>query len=202
MAICYKKYKRDRRIGVNILGSPKSSLNKRQGRPGQHGRTPARKITDYCKKIHELQKFSIFYGNLPRGTLKKLVLKALSKPGNTREIFTQLLETRLMSVVYRCGWARTIFHARQLVSHYHVFVNGKNVNVGSYKVRKGDVISLSKEMQDNPDVRSALTLDRTKSTYITANNPFSATFLELPTLACISYPAPMNTSLVIEFLKR
>ncbi|MEJ5172152.1 MAG: 30S ribosomal protein S4 [Hydrogenothermaceae bacterium] len=161
-----------RRLGV-FVGGDVDSFNKRNFPPGQHGRIQGRKkLSDYGVRLQEKQKLKYLYGGLREGQFKRYFEEASKTAGNTGVVLLQLLERRLDNVVYRLGFAKTRRQARQLVNHGHFTVNGKKVNIPSYRVDKGDIIevresskslSIFKENLQSRDPRSVpkwLELDR------------------------------------------
>ncbi|PYI43887.1 MAG: 30S ribosomal protein S4 [Verrucomicrobia bacterium] len=142
------KTKVSRRYGVPIFGSSKA-LERKNYPPGMHGpRGSRRKQSEYAIALGEKQKLRYQYGLLER-QFRRIFEKALQKRGVTGETLLQLLETRIDNVVYRLGLANTRSAARQLVSHGHVLVNGRTVNVASYNVKAGDEITI----KDKPKSR-------------------------------------------------
>src|ERR1043166_5086889 len=142
------KTKVSRRYGVPIFGSSKS-LERKNYPPGMHGpKGSRRKQSDYAIALGEKQKLRYQYGLLER-QFRRIFQSALRKRGVTGETLLQLLETRLDNVVFRLGLANTRSGARQLVSHGHVLVNGKTVNISSFNVKAGDEISV----KDKPKTR-------------------------------------------------
>src|SRR5213594_4419985 len=142
------KTKVSRRYGVPIFGSSKA-LERKNYPPGMHGpRGSRRKQSEYAIALGEKQKLRYQYGLLER-QFRRIFEKALKKRGVTGETLLQLLETRIDNVVYRLGLANTRSAARQLVSHGHVLVNGRTVNVASYNVKAGDEITI----KDKPKSR-------------------------------------------------
>jgi small subunit ribosomal protein S4 len=137
-----------RRYGVPLFGSSKA-LERKNYPPGIHGpRGSRRKQSEYAIALGEKQKLRYQYGLLER-QFRRIFEKALQKRGVTGETLLQLLETRIDNVVYRLGLANTRSAARQLVSHGHVLVNGRGVNVASYNVKPGDEITI----KDKPKSR-------------------------------------------------
>jgi small subunit ribosomal protein S4 len=132
-----------RRYGVPIFGSSKS-LERKNYPPGMHGpKGSRRKQSDYAIALGEKQKLRYQYGLLER-QFRRIFQNALRKRGVTGETLLQLLETRIDNVVFRLGLANTRSAARQLVSHGHVLVNGRGVNIASYNVKAGDEITKDK----------------------------------------------------------
>src|SRR5438045_4151384 len=137
-----------RRYGVPIFGSSKS-LERKNYPPGMHGpKGSRRKQSDYAIALGEKQKLRYQYGLLER-QFRRIFQHALRKRGVTGETLLQLLETRIDNVIFRLGFANTRSAARQLVSHGHVLVNGRTVNVASYNVKAGDEIAI----KDKPKSR-------------------------------------------------
>src|SRR3954469_26017233 len=136
------KYKLDRRMGENIWGRPKSPINKRAYGPGQHGQRRKNKVSDFGLQLRAKQKLKAYYGNITEKQFAGLYKKADAKKGNTAEVLIGLLESRLDAVVFRAKFVPTPFAARQFVNHGHVQVNGKRVNIASYSVKPGDVVSV------------------------------------------------------------
>ncbi len=154
--------KLERRLGVD-LGlkgerrlSGKSALQKRPFPPGQHGQRRA-KISEYGMQLREKQKAKFMYG-ISEKQFRKLFKEANAQAGNTGENLIKLLERRLDNVVYRMGFATTRRFARQLVSHGHVLVDGKKVNIPSYRVKAGQKIEIKEKSKNNPQVRRAIEL--------------------------------------------
>ena len=150
------KHRLARREGINILDKNSASLKRRLNiPPGQHGRKRHKRLSEYGLQLREKQKVKATYGILER-QFKRLINSASREKGDTGEILMSLLETRLDNVVYRLGLAKTRTMARQLVSHKHVLVNGKKVNVPSYSVKIPDVISLSPKIKKTANVSKIL----------------------------------------------
>lgn len=161
-----------RRLGV-FVGGDLDSFQKRNFPPGQHGRTQGRKkLSDYGMRLQEKQKLKFLYGGLREGQFRRYFEEAAKTAGNTGVVLLQLLERRLDNVVYRLGFAKTRRQARQLVKHGHFLVNGKKVDIPSYRVDVNDIIEVReksknlaviKENLESKDPRSVprwLELDR------------------------------------------
>src|SRR4029450_10805583 len=132
-----------RALGVALPGLSRKSIEKRPYGPGQHGPTRRKKTpSDYALRLREKQKVRFNYGVSER-VLRRLVEEATRMRGNTGVTLVQLLERRLDNVVFRAGFARTIPGARQLVSHGHIQVNGKTVDRPSYRLRRGDFVTVA-----------------------------------------------------------
>ncbi len=137
--------KRVRREGVNLDGREKMEriLTKRPYGPGVHGPRSFRRTTDYGKQLREKQRARLVFGVMEK-QFRNYFEKSTKMKGDTAENLVRLLEQRLDNVVFRAGFAKTRAAARQLVSHCHIDVNGKIVNIASYQVRPGEIISIRK----------------------------------------------------------
>jgi small subunit ribosomal protein S4 len=131
--------KKSRRLGVDLVGGDKA-FERRPYPPGQHGRT-RQKESEYRNQLHEKQKARLTYGVLEK-QFRRYFVEANRMSGKAGDNLLQILESRLDNVVYRAGFARTRRHARQLVVHGHLLVNGVKVNVPSYRVEEHDVIEV------------------------------------------------------------
>ena len=138
-----------RRFGVALAPSPKYQriLEKRPQPPGQHGaRASRKKIGAYGSRLFEKQKLRAFYGIAER-QMRRYVDEAMRRQGPTGTNLLQILEQRLDAVVYRLGFAPSIWSSRQLVGHGHVLVNGKRIDIPSYEVRPGETVAISEKMK-------------------------------------------------------
>ncbi len=154
--------KLERRLGVD-LGlkgerrlAGKSALEKRPYAPGQHGQRRT-KISDYGLQLREKQKAKFMYG-VSEKQFRALFVEANRRDGNTGSLLIQLLEQRLDNVVYRMGFATTRAFARQLVNHRHILVDGKRVDIPSFKVRAGQKIEVREKSLANPQILRAMEL--------------------------------------------
>ena len=196
------KYKLDRRMGENIWGRPKSPVNAREYRPGQHGQGRRAKLSDYGVQLMAKQKLKGYYGDMTEKQFKRIYKEADRRRGDTGQIFVGLLESRLDAVVYRSKFVPTIFSARQFVNHGHVKVNDKRVNIPSYMVKVGDVIEIREKSRQIPIVIQGMdSPERDVPDYIEVDGP-KATFIRVPTLDEIPYPVVMEPNLVVEFYSR
>ncbi|HEX5262255.1 MAG TPA: 30S ribosomal protein S4 [Phenylobacterium sp.] len=195
------KYKIDRRMGENIWGRPKSSVNRRSYGPGQHGQRRKSKVSDYGIQLRAKQKLKGYYGNITERQFQKIYVEAARRKGNTSENLIALLESRLDAVVYRAKFVPTPFAARQFVNHGHVLVNGKRVNIPSYRVKPGDVVSVRERSRNMALVLEALqSPERDTPDYIEVDGKgMSAKYIRMPELAEVPYPVKMEPNLVIEF---
>ncbi|MDO8295132.1 MAG: 30S ribosomal protein S4 [Caulobacter sp.] len=195
------KYKIDRRMGENIWGRPKSPVNTRSYGPGQHGQRRKSKVSDFGLQLRAKQKLKGYYGNLTEKQFSRTYTEAARRKGNTAENLVGLLEARLDAVVYRAKFVPTVFAARQFVNHGHVLVNGKRVNIASYRVKAGDVVSVREKSRSMALVLEALSSgERDTPDYITVDaRHMAATFVRAPELAEVPYPVKMEPNLVVEF---
>ena len=198
------KHKIDRRLGQNIWGRSKSPLNKRESRPGQHGERRAGKLSDYGQQLRAKQKLKGYYGNIGERQFNSIYKEASRLKGSTSEQLIGLLERRLDAVVYRAKFVPTVFAARQIVSHGHVTVNGKKVNVASFRCRVGDVIELKEKSRQLTVVLEAVkSSERDVPDYIEVDhNKMTAKFNRVPGLSDVPYPVTMEPNLVVEFYSR
>ena len=198
------KYKIDRRLGVNLWGRPKSPYNKREPRPGEHGQINRRKHSDYSLQLVAKQKLKKYYGNITEKQFKKYYKEASAKKGDTGLILIELLERRLDAVLYRMKFSLTVFASRQFVSHGHIKVNGKKINIPSYRISDGDEISLSDKSKQIPSVLLAVqSKDRDVPDYLTVDYvKMKGTFVKAPQIKDVPYPVEMEPNLVIEFYSR
>ncbi|MEX2319622.1 MAG: 30S ribosomal protein S4 [Bauldia sp.] len=198
------KYKIDRRLGQNIWGRPKSPVNRREYGPGQHGQRRKGKVSDFGTQLRAKQKLKGYYGNISEKQFKNIYYEAIRRTGDTSEHLVGLLESRLDAVVYRAKFVQTVFAARQFVNHGHIRVNGKRVNIPSYRVKAGDVISVKDASKQSVVVLESIQLaERDVPDYIDADHSkMTATFARVPALADVPYPVHMEPHLVVEFYSR
>jgi small subunit ribosomal protein S4 len=198
------KYKINRRLGVNLWGRGKSPLARgKENPPGQHGQR-RKKPSDFGTQLMAKQKLKGYYGNISEKQFRRLYDMATSRRGDTSENLIGLLERRLDAVVYRMKFAPTPFGARQFVNHGHIQVNGKRVNIPSYQVKEGDVISVRSRSKDLAIVlESAQSPERDIPDYIEVDHKeMKGKFVRVPKLADVPYPVQMEPNLVVEFYSR
>jgi small subunit ribosomal protein S4 len=198
------KHKIDRRLGENLWGRPKSPLNSRAYGPGQHGQRRKGKTSDYGLQLRAKQKLKGYYGSMTEKAFHKLYVEAARRKGDTGENLIGLLESRLASVIYRAKFVATPFAARQFVSHGHIMVNGKRVNIPSYMVKPGDKIEIKEKSRQLGVVLEAVQLaERDVPEYVdTDHNKMAATYVRVPALSDVPYPVQMEPNLVVEFYSR
>jgi small subunit ribosomal protein S4 len=197
------KYKIDRRLGCNLWGRPKSPFNKRQTGPGQHGGRRG-KLSDYGLQLMAKQKLKGYYANIGERKFRRYFKEADRLRGDTGQNLVGLLEARLDAVIYRSKFVPTMFAARQFVSHKHVTVNGKVVNIPSYQVKEGDVVEVREKAQQLALVQIALEdPSRDVPEYLDVNEKKrKTTFLRVPALEDIPYPVQMEPQMIVEFYSR
>jgi len=195
------KYKLDRRMGENIWGRPKSPINQRSYGPGQHGQRRKNKVSDFGLQLRAKQKLKGYYGNLTEKQFSRTYDEAARRKGNTAEHLIGLLESRLDAIVYRAKFTPTVFSARQFVNHGHVLVNGKRVNIASYRVKAGDVVQVRERSRNMALVLEALQLaERDTPDYLEVDaKGMTAKYVRIPDLAEVPYPVKMEPNLVVEF---
>ena len=192
-------YKQARRVGFSITETGKE-LAKRPYGPGQHGKDRKGKLSDYGVQLKEKQKVRFMYG-LNERQFRKTFDEAAKLQGIHGTNFLRLLESRLDNLVYRAGFASTRRGARQLFNHGHVTVNGKKVDIPSYRVKVGDVISLKEDDKNLKVVEEALSKISKRVDFITYDeNKKEATFVRLPERNELN--ADINEALIVEFYNK
>ena len=195
------KYKIDRRVGENIWGRPKSPVNKRPTKPGQHGQGRRQKTSDFGMQLMAKQKLKFHYGDITEKQFRKTYDEAVRRKGNTAENLIGLLESRLDAFVYRSKFVPTIFAARQFVNHGHVLVNGVKTNIGSFRLKPGDVVQVREKSRNMALVLEALgSPERDLPEYIEVDpKAMTATFVRIPELVDVPYAVVMEPSQVVEY---
>tara|TARA_A100000171_G_scaffold3848_1_gene3152 strand:+ start:1219 stop:1836 length:618 start_codon:yes stop_codon:yes gene_type:complete len=198
------KYKIDRRLGVNLWGRPKSPVNARSYRPGQHGQSRVGKISDYGLQLRAKQQLKGYYGNIGEKQFRRLFQEAVRRRGDTGENLIGLLERRLDAVVYRMKLAPTVFASRQLINHGHFMVNGRRVNIASYQLKDGDTVEVRQKSREFVVILEALqSQEREVPDYIEVDaKGMKGTYLRNPSLSDVPYPVQMEPHLVVEYYSR
>ena len=190
-----------RRFGEPIFG-PSRVLSRKNYPPGIHGRFKrGNKVSEYGRQLMEKQKAKMVYGLLER-QFRRFFEMASRMKGNTGENLLQLLERRLDNVVYRMGFARTRPAARQLVTHGHILVDGKRVNIPSYLVSPGQVIALSPKAQQREALAKTFQ-DQSRAKYPwleVRKSEFAGTFLYVPSRAEI--PENIQERFIVELYSK
>lgn len=192
-------WKVSRRLGISLSGTGKE-LSKRPYAPGQHGPTQRKKISEYGLQLQEKQKLRFMYGVNER-QFRRIFDDAGKMTGIHGENFMILLESRLDNVVYRLGLARTRRAARQLVNHGHITVNGKRVDIASYRLSAGDVIGVREKSRNISAVKEAIEVNNFVPDFLTFDeNKLEGTFTRLPERS--ELPAEITEQLIVEFYSR
>lgn len=191
------RVKKMRALGVEMPGLSRKKIERRPYPPGQHGQG-RRKLTEYGVRLMEKQKLHFNYGVTER-QLRRLVAEALASKQATGEKLLELLERRLDNAVFRAGFAQTIPAARQLVRHGHVLINGKRVDIPSYRISAGEEISLKDKAKENTHVKEALGQPAvSRPAWIEFDDAkLSAKVQSLPDETSI--PFPIDVKMVVEF---
>ena len=186
--------KKCRTLGLDpsILGVNKKS--KRNIRPNA-----SKKLTEYGTQLREKQKARFVYGVMEK-QFYKLYEEATRKEGVTGELLLQYLERRLDNVVYRLGFGSTRRQARQIVSHGHILINGKRVDIASYRVKQGDVITLKEGSSELSVIRESVGQKSVPGWLSLEESTLTAKVLENPTRDAIDFE--INEAMIIEFYSR
>ncbi len=187
-----------RREGFDLFGKG-SKLTRLMVLPGMHGQKRMKSQSQYGKQLREKQKVKRMYGVLEK-QFRKYVTLALKSKGNTGEVLLSSLETRLDNVVFRLGFTSNRPSARQIVSHRHVLVNGKKLNIPSYQVKIGDTISLSSKAVNIEDVKKVLSQKEPKIPSWLRRKAVVGEVLRKPKLDDVIEPISMQD--IIEFYSR
>lgn len=196
-----------RREGADLsLKSPARALDskcKLETKPGQHGASKRARLSDYAVQLREKQKVKRIYGLLER-QFRGVYARAANQKGNTGENLLRILESRLDNVVYRMGFAVTRAQARQMVSHKAVQVNGKTVNLASFQVKPGDLVSIAERARNQLRVQEAVKLseqmDLAPGWLEVDGKKLSGTYKTLPERADL--PSDINEALIVELYSK
>ena len=192
-------YKQARRVGMSLLESGKE-IAKRPYGPGQHGKDRKAILSNYGVQLKEKQKVRFMYG-LSEKQFKKTFNEAGKMKGIHGENFLKLLESRLDNLVYRLGFATTRRGARQLVNHGHILVDGKKVDIPSYRVKVGSTISLKDNSKDMKVVKESLEKIVSRVEFVTFDeNKLEGVYVRMPERGELN--ADIDESLIVEFYNR
>ncbi len=192
-------YKKSRRLGFSTLENGKE-LAKKPYIPGEHGQARRKKLSNYGIQLQEKQKVRFMYG-LNEKQFKRVFEDAGKMKGVHGENLLKLLESRLDNLVYRIGFSTTRKGARQLVNHGHVTVNGKRVDIPSYRVKPGDVISLMDNDKELKVVKESLETLNNRVEYISYDDKkMEATYVRMPERSELN--ADIDEALIIEYYNR
>ncbi|OGU60680.1 MAG: 30S ribosomal protein S4 [Ignavibacteria bacterium GWF2_33_9] len=194
------KVKLSRKIGVNITAKAGKYATKKPYPPGQHGPNKRRaKQSDFGKQLLEKQKLRLQY-NVTEKQMSNYYKKASKLTGNTADFLVQLLETRLDAVLFRSGIARSLYQAKQLISHGHILVNGRKVDISSYQLKANNVITVKEKSRKLADVQDNIRNTNNPAYIEVSKVDFSAKLLYVPAVEEI--PVQSETSLVVEYYSR
>ncbi len=198
------KKKFSRKLGGSLWGQAKDPYIKRNYKPGQHGAASKGRSSDYGNQLRAKQRMKFCYGNISEKQFFNTFTLASKSKGDVSENFIGLLESRLDTVVYRANFVPTVFAARQFVSHKHVTVNGKIVNIASYRVKVGDVVQVREKSRKLAIViESIQKMERDVPSYMTLDKDnFSAKLSTKPTFSEVPYAVEMHPHLITEFYSR
>jgi small subunit ribosomal protein S4 len=198
------KYKLDRRMGENIWGRPKSPVNRREYGPGQHGQRRKGKLSDYGVQLRAKQKLRGYYGNISEKQFRGIYDEAIRMRGDSGANMIGLLERRLDAVIYRAKFVPTVFAARQFINHGHLKINGRRVNIPSYRVKVGDTIEVKESSKQLAIVLEAAQLaERDVPDYIEADHSkMTAKLARIPLITDVPYAVQMEPHLVVEYYSR
>ncbi len=192
------KNKIARRFNTNLWGRNKNPI------VASKRKKIGKKKSEYGIRLDEKQKLKYFYGGIREKQFRFYYLKSRKKGGNIGNTFLQFLELRLDVVVYRLNLAPTIFASRQLVSHGHILVDGKKVDVPSYLVQEGSEVTLKEKSKDLILVKEHIeNPERTIPNYFTfSKDTLSGKLERKPEREDISYPFLLNESFIVEFYSK
>ncbi|MDR2902174.1 MAG: 30S ribosomal protein S4 [Lactobacillales bacterium] len=196
------RQKISRRLNLGTTGLWGEEIKRNYG-PGQHGQN-RKKLTDYGVQLHAKQKLKGVYGNVSEKQLRKYYKEAIRRKGDSSENLIGILESRLDSIVYRMKVVPSVFSSRQFISHGHILVNGKKVDIPSYLVKAGDEISVRSRAKEMAFVIEALAAaNRDVPEYIEMDaKEMKGKYIRVPKLADVPYAVQMEPNLVIEFYSR
>lgn len=189
------RFKECRRLGLNVYGHPKAM---KRAKPGTS--RADKKLSEYGRQLLEKQRLRAYYGVMER-QFERYVEEAKKSPELTGHALVKILETRLDNMVYRLGFASSIRQARQMVVHGHILVNGRKIDIPSYRVKVGDTISL-KEKSRNVDLFRENYLSNLLNTYpyLEKNEDFSGKLIRMPERDEV--PIEIEDQLVVEYYSK
>lgn len=194
------KVKISRKLGLELTPKARKVTQKKNYTPGQHGPSRRRfKQSDYGKQLLEKQRLRLQY-NISEKQMSNYYKKAAKLVGNTGDLLVQLIESRLDAFVYRAGFAPTIYASRQYVSHGHIEVNGRRVNIPSYSLKPNDVVSIREKSRKLIGVQEAIRNAGAPPYIELSKADFSATYLNIPEKDDI--PIICDVPLVVEYYSR
>lgn len=198
------KKKISRKLGASMWGQARDPFTKRNSKPGQHGGLSKGRVSDYGVQLRAKQRLKFYYGNISEKQFFNTFTLASKSKGDVSENFIALLESRLDAVVYRANFVPTVFAARQFVSHKHVSVNGKTVNIASYRVKVGDVVQVREKSRKLAIVIDSIQkMERDIPSYLQLDKDnYSIKLSAKPVFAEVPYPVEMQPHFITEFYSR
>ena len=192
-------YRKARRLGFSVTETGKE-IAKRPNIPGQHGGNRGKKLSNYGTQLQEKQKLRFMYG-LTEKQFRKTFNEAGKMKGVHGEDLLKLLESRVDNLVYRIGFATTRRGARQLVNHGHITVNGKKVDIPSYRVKVGDTVAVKENSKDHKAIKASLEKVTKRVEFVTFDDKkLEGKLVRLPERSELN--ADINESLIVEFYNR
>lgn len=174
------KVKLSRKLGIQMTPKASKVMEKKSYPPGQHGASKRRgKQSDFGKQLLEKQRLRLQF-NISESQMVNYYKKASKLEGNSADLFVQLLESRLDAVLFRAGFARTIYASRQYIKHGHIFVNGKKANIPSYHLKANDLISIKEKSRKLECFQESIRLSAPPPYIEVSKVDFSARFLYAP----------------------
>ena len=178
-----------------IWGNRKDPYYKRNYPPGMHGIKGYKKTTEYGYQLIAKQKLKKYYGEIKEKQFRRMYQMAKKRVGDTKDNLIGILESRIDVVLYRSRLAETIFLSRQLVNHKHIKINDRIINIPSYSLKPGDVMTIKKEHESK--------VERELPKYIEQDSKkYKFIYLRIPKLNDVVYPITMNFDLVSEFYSK
>lgn len=196
------KVRLSRALGVPIAETPKHMRLRRENPPGVHGLGAGRRKSLYGERLVAKQRLAKYY-NVRDGQMRKYMAEASHSKRTTPVVLHEILETRLDNVIRRLGWARTIWQARQMVSHGHFKVDGQRVNIPSYRVKAGQKISVRDKSQNFVKMMSETAEFHLQLDWLQRDdNKFEATIARMPALEDSRIPFDVDYNLIVEYYSR
>ncbi len=192
--------KRLRRVGVNLWEDAKSPVNLRPFKPGVHGKKRTR-TSAYALMLNEKQKIKLYYDVSEKVLRNTFDLALKNKTDNIFDTFIGLLERKIQTFVYRMKWAGSMAAARQLVTHGHVLVDGKKVDIRSYKLAAGQKVSLKEDTREFKCVLEAMKSSKTTPEYIQIDSAFEAQLTRIPTFKECPSSKVLNPKAIVNLMR-
>ncbi|MFZ9181376.1 MAG: 30S ribosomal protein S4 [Rickettsiales bacterium] len=198
------KKKLSRKLGGSLWGKANDSYAKRNYRPGQHGAASKGRSSDYGVQLRAKQRMKFYYGNISEKQFYNTFKLASRMKGDVSENFVATLESRLDAVIYRANFVPTVFSARQFINHKHILVNGKCVNIPSYRLKVGDIVQVREKSRKLTIVLDSLqNMERDVPSYLSLDKDnFSVKVTDKATFAEVPYAIEMEPHLITEFYSR